>query len=303
MMDAISMNQLFEVSYTPTVETQRSNNWTKNGHGKHLSEVYADACGVDRGDMYLEIEDYKHDLKGDYIVIHTKTGQEPKNFMSWQKVVDRIDMQVVQVGGKDDPKIKGAKDLRGLTINQTAKVIQDAKMFAGGDSICAHIAGYTMTDHLILFASTFSNLCLPITNRHPEGKSVTIAYLEPEDRHGCDRACHSAKCFRGVRSCMDNIKVKDVMDALINFKIPTKTPEPVKITGYTTTYNPDKYYPWRESIKSHLAFCDEVIVVDGGSTDGTLEELKEWKKNEPKLKVCKRRWKSDEPLMDGLQKA
>lgn len=48
------------------------------------------------------------------------------------------------------------------------------------------------------------------------------------------------------------------------------------LSGYTTTYNCVKQqYPFVESIESLLGFCDEVVVVDGGSTDGTLEQLRE----------------------------
>lgn len=48
------------------------------------------------------------------------------------------------------------------------------------------------------------------------------------------------------------------------------------ISGYTTTYNCVKQeYPFEKSIQSMLQFCDEVCVVDGGSTDGTLERLAE----------------------------
>ena len=36
-----------------------------------------------------------------------------------------------------------------------------------------------------------------------------------------------------------------------------------------------------------LGFCDEVVVVDGGSTDGTWEELHDWALSEPRLKVHK----------------
>lgn len=46
------------------------------------------------------------------------------------------------------------------------------------------------------------------------------------------------------------------------------------ISGYTTTYNClTQGYPFKESILSMLAFCDEVCVVDGGSTDDTWDEL------------------------------
>ena len=47
-----------------------------------------------------------------------------------------------------------------------------------------------------------------------------------------------------------------------------------KLSGYTTVLNcVDNKYPFKKSIKSMLDFCDEVVVLDGGSTDGTWEEL------------------------------
>ena len=46
------------------------------------------------------------------------------------------------------------------------------------------------------------------------------------------------------------------------------------ISGYTTTLNcVSQSYPFEQCIRSMLEFCDEVCVVDGGSTDGTLERL------------------------------
>lgn len=46
------------------------------------------------------------------------------------------------------------------------------------------------------------------------------------------------------------------------------------ISGYTTTYNCVKAeYPFKQCIESMLQFCDQVCIVDGGSTDGTWETL------------------------------
>ena len=79
------------------------------------------------------------------------------------------------------------------------------------------------------------------------------------------------------------------------------------VSGYTTTKNCIKQgYPFIESIKSLLGFCDEVVVVDGGSTDGTWKKLKALSKEEPGLVIHKesRNWKDKRhAVYDGLQKA
>lgn len=83
----------------------------------------------------------------------------------------------------------------------------------------------------------------------------------------------------------------------------------ITLSGYTQAYNVMKSsYPWRESITSLLNFCDEVIVVDGGSDDGTWEELQTLSKlqGDGRLKVyqVKRDWNSKRfSLFDGKQKA
>lgn len=89
------------------------------------------------------------------------------------------------------------------------------------------------------------------------------------------------------------------------------------ISGYTTTYNAVKQqYPFEQCVQSMLQFCDEVCVVDGGSTDGTYEVLlriaaetatQDNKGNvnlKLKVKQVKRDWKSKRhPIFDGMQKA
>src|SRR3990167_10420237 len=76
------------------------------------------------------------------------------------------------------------------------------------------------------------------------------------------------------------------------------------ISGYTTTFNAvNMGYPFTESIKSLCGFCDEVVVVDGCSTDGTYEELEALMKQYPQIQVYQNEWDTTEPLVDSIQKA
>ncbi len=60
------------------------------------------------------------------------------------------------------------------------------------------------------------------------------------------------------------------------------------ISGYTTVRNANRMkYPWQATVNSMLGFCDEVVVVDGGSDDDTWEELQRWSESEKKI-VAKR---------------
>jgi glycosyltransferase involved in cell wall biosynthesis len=81
----------------------------------------------------------------------------------------------------------------------------------------------------------------------------------------------------------------------------------IKLSGYTTIRNViTSDYPWKQSIESLLGFCDEVVVLDGGSDDGSYEEIVAWSKEEPKLvvKQFKRDWKDPKfAIFDGANKS
>lgn len=76
------------------------------------------------------------------------------------------------------------------------------------------------------------------------------------------------------------------------------------VSAYTTTYNCKKGgYPFEQSIGSFLPIVDELVVVDGGSTDGTLEHLKEMSEGDSKLNIVEMPIDMDMPGKDGNQKA
>jgi len=60
------------------------------------------------------------------------------------------------------------------------------------------------------------------------------------------------------------------------------------ISGGTFVLNPIELdYPIIETVQSALEFCDEVVIVDAGSTDGTIEKLKNLS---TRVKVCPIVW-------------
>jgi glycosyltransferase involved in cell wall biosynthesis len=81
-----------------------------------------------------------------------------------------------------------------------------------------------------------------------------------------------------------------------------------KISGYTTALDCVRQgYPFVECIASMLGFCDQVVVVDGGSTDGTWETLQEMQvRFEPRLVIHRHELDMTHPrfaVFDGQQKA
>lgn len=80
-----------------------------------------------------------------------------------------------------------------------------------------------------------------------------------------------------------------------------------EISGYVTTKDCIiQKYPFENCINSMKSFCSEIVVMDGGSTDGTLERLYELAKEDERIKVFVHNvnWNSRRfAVEDGLQKA
>ena len=80
------------------------------------------------------------------------------------------------------------------------------------------------------------------------------------------------------------------------------------LSGYITVRNADQMnYPWRASVLSMLGFCHEVVVVDGGSNDGTWEKLQELAKDDERIVIDRIEISPDDPSFayktDGKLKA
>lgn len=305
------MDNPFDMVFCPTIITQKIPHWIHAGHGEFLGDCYAHMCNVPMGEMFIKpAKDVsKFGLPKEFITIHSQTRTEPKDYSMMQKVVDRIHKVVkVQVGGKSDKKLDGIDiDLRGKTTPQElAAVFFRSRMHLGLDSFPMHVASHVGCPCVILFGGTYAKKVI-----NPNRKDLIYA-IETEDRGPCITACHLLECEAkkgGFDKCIDNIPVDRVLavvsEILGKDKIVPR--QPITISAYLTIKDGIKYgFPFSECIKAVAKIADEVVVVDGGSTDGTFDDVKilcdALSATNIKAIALQHHWDMDSPTVMGDEK-
>lgn len=318
MMNVPLLEQMFDEVYTPNVTVQMSfSNWIHGGKGRKLGDELANSCIVPFGDYHIELEELSESIEGDYMVFHPGSGKgqwEARNYTHWQDVISNLkrelgDIKIVQVGLEDDPLYDGCVDYRGkTTYRQLASVIKDSKLVLGIDSVSMHLAAGLDVNHVSLFGSSYAGSTGPVV------KNSLSVLMEPPNRRGCDKACYKYECkvekeypcINGIEPIKVYARVLGVLGTFDNTNLGNEVMRyeefNPKVSGYTHVFNAESgEYPFIQSITSMLGFCDEVVVVDGGSDDGTVEKIKAI--NDDRIKLVERKWDWDEPGMDGMQKA
>lgn len=294
----------FDQVFCPFIVTQRIPHWIHGGHGEYLGDVYAHMCCLNSCGEKFIMQSPVDGLPEEYITVHSQTRQDPKDYDHMQKVVNSIhDIAIVQIGGKNDKKLDSVTlDLRGRTTpQQLAYVLRGAELHLGLDSFPMHIALHVGTPVVAMFGGTYMK-----QGTCPRRKNL-LHGIETQDRGLCPTSCHLIECEArkiGLDKCINNIPAEDVvveLDKIIPGKV--TLPEPIVISSYIIVRDGIKYgFPFEKCIEHALKVSDEVVVVDGESTDGTKEKLIEWAAREPKLKFYHHGWDFDNPTLFGDEK-
>lgn len=270
-------NNTFDIVYAPAVQTQVvPSNWLNGKYAVYLGQFYANACNVPLGKTFIaESPIDKFHLANEYVTVQGQSGQDPKNYDYLQEVVSKIKLPVVQIGGSNDAQLLVTKDLRGKTsFREAATVIKGAKMHLGLDSVLMHFAAHFNVPSIVMFGGT-----LPQAAINPENNHVHV--IETEDRGPCVTSCHLIECEakkQGYEKCINNIPVDRVIDECTKILGDDYVSgmEPIKVSSYIIIRDGIKYgFPFEESIHAARKVSDEVVVVDGGSTDGTWERIQD----------------------------
>lgn len=308
MMNVGSLEEIFSEVYTPNLDVQlTTSNWIRGGTGRHLLEMFFDHCGLQV--PKLEICGLPHEQRDDVVVIHAGGQKSARRWDGWADLVHNLSqngLRVIQVGAKDDINVGPVHmDLRGkLNHHMLVQTIREAKFFIGIDSYPMHVASFNCERVYSIFGSSYPSKTGPFTQiktDRNQGKT-----FESLNRRGCERACYKDQCKVSQSDpCINDVKASDVFHSLFpETKFIENRP---KIGGYTHILNPlSAGYPFIDSILSMTRFCFEVIVIDGGSEDGSLEKLESALTEygvRGIVKIIHSPWDPDEPAMDGKQKA
>lgn len=316
MQDVSILEDIFDEVYTPNLAVQMTwSNWVHKGQGRNLIDEFASQClvqalppQVPQTESPLLAPDHK------WVAVHTGGQKSARAYNHWTELVRNIraaGLKVVQVGAENDSSCGEVDvDLRGKT-NHVGLVSNLAvcSVFVGIDSYPMHVAAAAGVPVVALFGSSYPQTTGP-------AKSIKrLTLIETPDRNGCDRACYKDVCkVDQANPCINNIKPENVYIQVLHSADVDSQDKPYqeyspKIAGYTHLFNPESQgFPYVESIISMLSFCDEVIVIDGGSTDDSIKKLEQTPVTEAalyskRLKIITNPWDPEEPGMDGMQKA
>lgn len=330
MADISVCEEIFDEVYTPNLTVQMTfSNWLHKGKGRKLADEFANACLVEYSSPFISMEKVELPFEeGEFLVFSPGSGQgqwEARNYLYWQDVIDNLrriypKVQILQTGTANEPLYEGVIDMRGkTTYNQLGYLIDLAAGVIGIDSLVMHMAAGLDTPFVAIYGSSYASSTSPVCKtklRLLVGDDDEIVKdlglnIETPSRYSCDKACYKYQCkVDRANPCINEIAPDKLFASISSHFELNRFYEPQgtyqerrpKISGYTHTLNAKSQgYPFVESVKSMLGFCDEVVVVDGGSTDGTLEDLKAI--GDEKLKIFDRAWDWGEPGMDGKQKA
>ena len=205
-------------------------------------------------------------------------------------------------------KLKNLKD-KALIIGSSSwiKGVEDSKKYCDEKSLEYDVVFNLSHSEMLEKMGEYRDFVFMPKGKDTCPRVIIEAKLAGMNIHTNENCQHTNEKWwsRGVESIenyMLDHPVKEFWRSILRIinKVPT-------LSGYTTTKDCiSQDYPFIQSITSMLNFCDQVVVVDGGSTDGTWERLEEMAKENEKLLIEKRERDWNHPrfaIFDGLQKA
>jgi len=130
-----------------------------------LLELYSLATGLKIDEPFIYKAFYPLPFQK-YVTLHASSSTDAKCYSFWEDVVtiikpvlDKLDIHIVQIGGKEDERLKGCFHLTGVvSMAQTAYILSNSLFHMSNDTFSAHVAGHSKIPQVCIYgATTFKN--------------------------------------------------------------------------------------------------------------------------------------------------
>lgn len=262
---------------------------------KHLLEYFAAELGVEYPSLPFLTGPRAVGSVSRYVTIQAKAAwSDLKNWPldRWAELVRELQARghcVLQIGGKDDPPIEGVdRSLLGEPFEACLMAQAFAVAHIGVDSVFNHTSairwphrGGAPVPSVILFGPTS-----PTGFGYPHNQNLFAALpCQPVCNLGNSGCKHST-----YRACMDALSQQAVLGALERLlRVESEPRLPVSVVMICKNEEACIATALRSAREA-----DEIVVLDTGSTDGTLRILEEMKASElPQLRIHQCVWRDD----------
>lgn len=177
----------------------------------HLIERYATSCGVKIGKPYI-YDTYFPLTAEKYISFQPFSKYPSKNYDYWDEVIailhpflQRENIQLVQIGAKDDKAVNNTINLCGQTkISQAAYIIKNGLMHLGADSFASHIASGYGKKIVALYSNNNINNVKPYWTK-PEDMILLEPKLNKKPQYSVNE----------IPKSINNIKPEAIAEAIL----------------------------------------------------------------------------------------
>lgn len=197
--------------------------WKRMGRHRPITErecyLYPSAEDFEKSKDFISLDVPR-------VAIHTTSGVQTKDWPYFTELVEELRKAgygTVQVGGREDKKVKGAVDLCGkMTFLELAAFLSQTAAFVGLDSGVSYIADAMKTPTIVIQGSTDPVTSGPISSR--------VIHLFAKETGYAD--CQVIRCHANCRheiNCNTKITVQNVLDKLEPILETWRKPIPVGV--------------------------------------------------------------------------
>ena len=190
------------------------------GMSHHIIETWGRAVGIEKAwhqmkpAYYPDPSGTASPFAGDHLVLGSGGSSARKHWPAerWRGLVEWLrsrhhGLRLVQIGGPGDPPIEGVEDHRGTTVDESYRVLTDARACVTNDSFLAHLACAAECPTVVIFGPTCSMQFRPLGGAHVSNLGGH-GRRTPCTRNFCrffpNRPCFAFPSLHAVRDAVDS---------------------------------------------------------------------------------------------------